>query len=63
MILTLGKLLQFAALLVLPMAMFLEINDSLGRHFYVADMLLMLIFGMLLFGAGRLIEGYGQPRS
>jgi hypothetical protein len=58
-----GKALQFAALLILPIAMFLEISNTLGRNFYLADMLMILIFGMVMFGTGRLFEGYGQPRS
>ena len=56
----LGKLMQLAAMAMLPLSMFLEISDSLAKEFYVADMTLMLLFGIILFGAGRLIEGYGQ---
>lgn len=58
-----GKALQLAALLMLPIAMFMEMNKTLGRNFYLADMLTMLIFGIVMFGTGRLFEGYGQPRS
>ncbi|HIF31743.1 MAG: hypothetical protein ABGX07_07105 [Pirellulaceae bacterium] len=56
----LGKLLQLIAMVMLPLAMFLEINKSLAKEFYLADMTLMLLFGVVLFGLGRVIEGYGQ---
>ncbi len=58
-----GKTLQLVALILLPLAIFLEMNNTLGRNFYLADMLMLLVFGMLLFGTGRLFEGYGQPRN
>lgn len=58
-----GKALQLIALVLLPLAIFLEMNQTLGRNFVLADMLMLLLFGMLMFGTGRLFEGYGQPRN
>jgi hypothetical protein len=56
---SLGKLLQIAGLVLLPLAMLMEISDLLGRR-GVAEMLLMLIAGAVAFGLGRLIEGYAR---
>ena len=57
---SLGRLLQLAGLIILPAAMFLELNHNLGREYGVADMLLMLGFGFAIFYIGRFIEGYGK---
>ncbi len=54
-----GRLLQLAGLVLLPLSMVLELNDSLGRGFGVSDMLVMLVFGFGLFYVGRLVEGLG----
>jgi len=54
----LGRLIQILALLLLPIAMLMELTHFLGREFGVADLLIMLIFGLVLFYVGRLIEGY-----
>ncbi len=56
----LGKLMQIAGLLVLPLSMVMELSDFLGRDVGVADMLVMLLFGASVFFAGRLIEGYAK---
>ena len=56
---SLGKLLQIAGLVLLPLAMLMEISDLLSRR-GVAEMLLMLIAGAAAFGLGRLIEGYAR---
>ena len=54
----LGKLLQFGGLVLLPLSMFMELNGGLGRPFGVSDMVIMLIFGIAAFYAGRIVEGY-----
>jgi hypothetical protein len=56
-----GRLLQFAGLALLPLAMVLELTDLVGPSFGVRDMLIMLVFGASLFYLGRLLEGYSQP--
>jgi hypothetical protein len=55
----LGRLLQVAGLVLLPLAMMLELTRVLGPTFGVRHMLLMLLFGGAMFFLGRLIEGYG----
>jgi hypothetical protein len=51
---------QVAALIALPVAMVLELSDALGREFHVSQMVYMLIFGVILFSVGRLLEGYAR---
>ena len=55
---SLGRSLQFFALVFLPLAMLLEISNSLGRDSGVADLLLLLGFGIACFGIGRIVETY-----
>lgn len=54
----LGRLLQLLALVILPLSMFLQLTNSLGRALYVSEMVIMLVFGVAAFGVGRVIEGY-----
>ena len=54
----LGQLLQFVGLAVLPIAMVMELSGSLGREFGLAELLIALVFGIVVFYAGRIIEGY-----
>jgi len=54
-------MLQLAGLVLLPLAMVLELVKDLGLPFGLKDMLLMLLFGVTLFYAGRLLEGYARP--
>lgn len=56
----LGRWMQMAALVVLPLSMVLELSDILGRPFNVSQMVYMLIFGVCLFTSGRLLEGYAR---
>ena len=56
-----GKLLQIAGLVALPAAMVMQMTAGLramGGGFSVSAMLLMLVFGVALFGIGRIVEGY-----
>jgi high-affinity K+ transport system ATPase subunit B len=55
---TIGRGLQHLALILLPVAIVLELTGGLRRSFGVADMLKMLIFSIVAFLLGRLIEGY-----
>ncbi len=55
---SLGKMLQVIALIILPLAILMELNGSPGRDRPVADMLVMMGFGIACFGIGRLVEGY-----
>jgi hypothetical protein len=56
----LGRLLQWFALAVLPLAMLLELTGALGRSFHVSQMLIMLVLGLSAFYLGRIIEGYAK---
>ncbi|MGE0758672.1 MAG: hypothetical protein AB7O38_16720 [Pirellulaceae bacterium] len=56
----LGRLLQIAGLIILPLAMALELVKDWGLPFGLKDMLLMLVFGATLFYTGRLLEGHGR---
>lgn len=55
----LGRLLQLVGLAVLPLAMFMELTDFLGRIF-VNQMVIMLVFGVAAFYLGRILEGYAS---
>jgi hypothetical protein len=55
-----GRLLQIAGLVLLPLAMVLQLTDSLGRALHVSEMLIMLLFGVAAFYAGRIVEGYAS---
>ncbi len=51
-----GKLLQVAALVLLPASMLMQMTSAMRAN--VSVMLLMLLFGIALFGIGRVVEGY-----
>ena len=55
-----GRLLQQIALIALPLAMVLELTGLMGRSFGLSEMLIMLVFGIVAFLLGRMLEGYGQ---
>lgn len=57
---SLGKLLQLVALFVLPLGVLLELSQALGRSFGLNELLLVLVFGVLAFILGRLLEGYAK---
>ena len=44
----LGRLLQYAGLIVLPLAIILELGNLLGRSFGLSQMLVMMVFGLSL---------------
>ena len=50
----LGRGLQLAALLALPLAMMLQVTDAIS----VKQMLTLWIAGAALFWIGRIVEGY-----
>jgi hypothetical protein len=54
----LGRILQIIGLIILPLSMLLELTDMLGRPFGVSDMLIMLIFGVVIFSMGRLLQRF-----
>ena len=60
MMFTLGRWLQIAGLVLLPLSMLLEMTDTLGPSFGTRDMLVMLVFGVCIFYLGRVIQGYSQ---
>lgn len=51
-----GKMMQVAALVLLPVSMVMQMTAAMRTS--VSVMLLMLLFGIALFGIGRLVEGY-----
>jgi hypothetical protein len=62
MLRTLGKLLQIAGLVILPVAMVMQLTDGLRAPvggFTVSTMLLLMVGGVALFLLGRIVEGYG----
>jgi hypothetical protein len=55
----LGKLMQIAALLLLPVSMLMEITTGMRAEAANVDvMLLLLLLGIALFWIGRIVEGY-----
>ncbi len=59
----LGKLMQELGLIVLPASMLMELTDEMRAPIglsSVSAMLLLMGFGVALFGLGRLIEGYAR---
>lgn len=54
-----GQFLQFAGLVILPVAMLMELSGMLGRK-GVSEMVILLVFGATAFGVGRIVEGYGR---
>ena len=61
---TLGKLLQVVGLIILPVSMMMQITGEVraptGGGFTVSAMLLMMVFGVVLFSCGRILEGYAK---
>jgi hypothetical protein len=53
----LGRFLQAVGLIMLPLSMVMELSSTLGREFYVSDMVIMLLFGVGIFTVGRMLEG------
>lgn len=49
-------MMQVAALVLLPVSMVMQMTAAMRTS--VSVMLLMLLFGIALFGIGRLVEGY-----
>ena len=58
---TLGRLMQRAALLVLPVGILLELTGGISLR----DMLILMVAGVSAFWLGRIIEGYAaqSPRG
>ena len=62
MIRSLGKLMQVAGLVILPIAMVMQLTDGLRAPvggFTVSTMLILMVAGVALFVLGRVGEGYG----
>lgn len=58
---TIGKAMQVLALMLLPVSMVMQITSQMRAN-SLSVMLLMMLFGIALFGVGRVVEGYGSPR-
>ncbi len=52
-----GKSLQILGLLLLPLAMAMQLTDSLGRRFYLSHMVIMAAFGVVAFTVGWILRG------
>ena len=61
---TFGKLLQVMGLVILPVAMMMQVisgsRAATGAGFSVSTMLVMMVLGVVIFSAGRLLEGYAK---
>jgi hypothetical protein len=60
---TIGKLLQVAGLVLLPISMMMQLTTGIRAPtggFTVSAMLLMMLFGVALFACGRLLEGFAR---
>jgi hypothetical protein len=58
-----GRLLQVAGLAILPLAMVMQLTGSLrapAGNVSVSVMLILVVFGVVLFSLGRVLEGYGK---
>lgn len=58
----LGKAMQVLALMLLPASMVMQVTSAMRAN-SLSVMLLMMLFGIALFGVGRMVEGYGSPRA
>ncbi len=59
---TIGKAMQVLALMLLPISMVMQLTAAMRAN-SLSVMLLMMLFGIALFGVGRVVEGYGSPRA
>jgi hypothetical protein len=62
MIRNLGKAMQVAGLVILPVAMLMQLTGGIRAptgSFTVSAMLIMMVAGVAIFLLGRLVEGYG----
>jgi hypothetical protein len=60
---TLGKLLQVAGLVLLPVAMVMQLTGGIRAPtggVTVSAMLLLMVFGAAIFILGRILEGYAR---
>ena len=58
-----GRLLQAAGLAILPLAMVMQMTGGLRAptgNVSVSVMLLMMVFGVVLFSLGRVVEGQAK---
>ena len=53
---------QTAALAMLPIAMILEITGSLGDH-GLGEMLKIMVFGIVLFYTGRVLQSHSKSNA
>jgi uncharacterized membrane protein YczE len=63
MLRSIGKLMQVLALLILPVAMIVELTAEMRaftQYSNLSVMLIALVFGVALFGLGRILEGYAR---
>jgi hypothetical protein len=60
-----GKLLQVVGLVMLPASMVMQLTGGIRAPtggVTVSAMLLLMVFGVVLFSVGRVIEGYAGQR-
>lgn len=56
-----GKALQLLGLTVLPVAIAFNLLAGDSFIFGVSNMLVMMVFGVAIFGIGWIFRGYGEP--
>lgn len=61
MLAQIGKALQLLGLTVLPVAMLFNLIAGDNFMFGVSNMLVMMVFGVAVFGIGWIFRGYGEP--
>jgi hypothetical protein len=62
MIRALGKAMQVAGLVILPIAMLMQLTGGIRAPtgpFSVSAMLILMVAGVAVFCLGRIVEGYG----
>jgi len=55
-----GRALQLIGLAILPLSMVMELTGGLGRRVGVSDMVVMLLYGVIAFSLGRLLESHAR---
>lgn len=55
-----GKMMQFVGLVILPASILMEITGQLNRDSGVSQMVIMMVFGAVIFYFGRVVEGYAR---
>ncbi len=55
-----GRTLQLVGLVALPVGIMMEVTGQLGRAGGLSQLLIVMVFGLVGFYLGRVLEGYAQ---